>query len=53
MGRIAPSQVPGHFPRKVRTFFSGLAIPKEGHFKRKELILNLTSILTFKPASFG
>lgn len=51
MARVAPSPVPGHFPRKVRNVFFMFTFSKESSFKRKELILDLTNILEFKSAS--
>lgn len=53
MARVAPSLVPGHFPRKVRNVSGTSAFSKESPFKRKELILDSTNTLEFKSASLG
>lgn len=53
MARVAPSPVPGHFPRKVRNVSSTFTFSKESCFKRKELILDSASTLEFKSASLG
>lgn len=47
-GQGSPQPSPRTFSQEgKKCFFSGLALSKESHFRRKELILDLTNILAF------